>query len=25
MRSGCRVREDITGRGFGAVRLREAR
>ena len=24
-RSGCRVREDFTGRGFGGVRLREAR
>lgn len=24
-RSACRVREDFTGRGFGSVRLREAR
>jgi len=25
VRSSCRVREDFTGRGFGGVRLREAR
>jgi hypothetical protein len=25
LRSSCRVREDFTGRGFGSVRLREAR
>jgi hypothetical protein len=24
-RSACRLREDFTGRGFGSVRLREAR
>jgi hypothetical protein len=24
-RSACRVRADFTGRGFGSVRLREAR